>query len=90
VPGQLGQKLEILSEKRTTAKKLGAQMVEHLARKHRALSSNPSTTKKERKEGRKGGRKGGPVTCLLVGESKLENLPKSHKVMSVFYWFNYP
>jgi hypothetical protein len=57
VPGQLGQKLEILSEKRTTAKKLGAQMVEHLARKHRASVQTPVPPKRKgRKEEREGGR----------------------------------
>jgi hypothetical protein len=34
------------------------QTVEHLSSKHRALSSNPYSTKKQRKEGeREGGRK---------------------------------
>jgi hypothetical protein len=46
VPGQPRQKHKIPSEKYPTAKRAGGlpQVVEHLASKHRVLSSNPSTT----------------------------------------------
>jgi hypothetical protein len=53
--GWPGHKYEILSQKRTKSKRTSgiAEVVEYLPSKHKALSSNHSTTKKKRERRKK-------------------------------------